>query len=137
MTAQLVRPDIRQSCSLLVAVSSRASHSPTTSRTTAMIRPAIAPRRFPPCSGSVIVLRSSSDSGCWSLIPRLRQRWHAGGFLREATEKPQGIAASDDGCYAFPLRSLLAACAGHRASGPKMKNGLYSVHVQMADGVKG
>jgi len=51
---QLVRPDIRQSCILLAAVKSCASHTPTASRTTAMIRPAIAPRRLSPCSGSVM-----------------------------------------------------------------------------------
>src|SRR5450756_226496 len=54
MTAQFVRPDIRQSCILLDAVSSRASHNPTTRSTTAMARPAIAPRRLPAGSGSVI-----------------------------------------------------------------------------------
>jgi len=54
ITLQFVRPDIRQSCILLVAVSSRASHNPTTSRITAIASPAIAPRRFPPRSGSVI-----------------------------------------------------------------------------------
>jgi hypothetical protein len=52
---QLVRPDIRQSCILLLAVSSWASQSPTTNRTTAMANPAIAGRRFSPWSGSVIV----------------------------------------------------------------------------------
>jgi hypothetical protein len=55
ITLQLVRPDIRQSCILLPAVSSRASHSPNNSNTTAMASPAIAVRRFPPCSGSVIL----------------------------------------------------------------------------------
>jgi hypothetical protein len=54
MTLQLVRPDIRQSCILLLAVSSCASHSPVASRTTAMASPAIAGRRLPPWSGSVI-----------------------------------------------------------------------------------
>jgi hypothetical protein len=32
-------------------------HSPTTNNTTAIARPAIAARRFPPCSGSFIVRR--------------------------------------------------------------------------------
>jgi hypothetical protein len=54
ITAQLVRPDIRQSCILLLAVSSWDSHNPTTSRTTAIANPAIAPRRFPPCSDSLM-----------------------------------------------------------------------------------
>ena len=54
MTLQFVRPDIRQSCILLAAVRSCASHSPSARITTAIASPAIAPRRFPPCSGSVI-----------------------------------------------------------------------------------
>ena len=54
MTLQFVRPDIRQSCILLAAVKSCASHSPSARIATAIAGPAIAPRRFPPCSGSVI-----------------------------------------------------------------------------------
>jgi hypothetical protein len=54
ITLQFVRPDIRQSCILLVAVSSCANHNPTTSRTAAMANPAIAGRRLPPRSGSSI-----------------------------------------------------------------------------------
>jgi hypothetical protein len=54
MTLQFVRPDIRQSCILLAAVKSWASHSPSARIATAIASPAIAPRRFPPCSGSVI-----------------------------------------------------------------------------------
>src|ERR1700756_2540888 len=54
MTLQLVRPDIRQSCILLAAERSRASHSPNASSAAAMISPTIAPRRLSPCSGSVI-----------------------------------------------------------------------------------
>jgi hypothetical protein len=42
---QLVRPDIRQSCILLAAVKSRASHKPTANITAAINNPAIAPRR--------------------------------------------------------------------------------------------
>jgi len=52
ITLQFVRPDIRQSCILLVAVSSCANHNPTTSSTAAMANPAIAGRRLPPRSGS-------------------------------------------------------------------------------------
>jgi hypothetical protein len=55
MTLQLVRPDITQSCSLLAAVRSCASHTPTASRTTAMTSPAMAPRRLSPPSDSLIV----------------------------------------------------------------------------------
>src|ERR1700751_5744403 len=54
MTLQLVRPDIRQSCILLAAVSSRASHQPTTSSTTAIANPAIAGLRLFLGSGSFI-----------------------------------------------------------------------------------
>ena len=50
MTLQLVRPDIRQSCILLAAVNSRASHNPTTRSKTATASPAIA------------VVRLASDS---------------------------------------------------------------------------
>lgn len=55
MTLQLVLPDIRQSCILLAAVRSRASHIPAPSRRTAIINPAIAPRRVSFPSGSAIV----------------------------------------------------------------------------------
>jgi hypothetical protein len=60
MTLQLVRPDIRQSCILLAALSSWASHRPTTSKTAAMANPAIAGVRLPPppsCSGSFMAYR--------------------------------------------------------------------------------
>jgi hypothetical protein len=50
MTLQLVRPVITQSCILLAALSSCASHSPTTSSTAAMASPAIAGVLF--CRGS-------------------------------------------------------------------------------------
>lgn len=46
ITLQLVRPDITQSCNLLAAVRSRASQTPTASRTMAITRPAMAPLRF-------------------------------------------------------------------------------------------
>jgi hypothetical protein len=46
ITLQLLRPDIRQSCILLAAVNSCASHNPTASKTTAIASPAIAGRRF-------------------------------------------------------------------------------------------
>lgn len=73
MTLQLLRPDIRQSCILLVAVSSRASHSPTTSNTTAIARPAMAPRRLPPGSVSAIARKirkqqSKAADRCGSLV---------------------------------------------------------------------
>jgi len=45
-----------QSCSLLAAVRSRASQTPTASRTTATINPATAPVRLSPGSGSVFVI---------------------------------------------------------------------------------
>ena len=62
ITLQFVRPDIRQSCILLAAVKSWASHSPSARIATAIASPAIAPRRFPPCSGSVIS-RSAPKNG--------------------------------------------------------------------------
>src|ERR1700721_1677541 len=52
MTLQLVRPVIRQSCILLAAVNSWASHNPASSKTTAIARPASARRWLPSCSGS-------------------------------------------------------------------------------------
>jgi hypothetical protein len=57
MTLQLLRPDIRQSFILLVAVNSWANHNPTASNTTAIANPAIAGRRFSPFSGSSIATR--------------------------------------------------------------------------------
>src|SRR6516165_7045466 len=48
ITLQLVRPDSTQSCSLLAAVSSRASQIPTASSTTAINNHATAPRRLSP-----------------------------------------------------------------------------------------
>src|ERR1700722_6511619 len=50
MTLQLVRPVITQSCILLAALNSCASHSPTTSSTAAIASPAIAGVLF--CRGS-------------------------------------------------------------------------------------
>src|ERR1700680_2916648 len=55
MTLQLVRPDIRQSCILLAAVRSCASHKPAASIATAINSPAIAPRRFGLSWGSLMV----------------------------------------------------------------------------------
>ena len=52
ITLQLVRPVIRQSCILLAAVNSWASHNPATSKTPAIAKPASARRRLPSCSGS-------------------------------------------------------------------------------------
>jgi hypothetical protein len=60
ITLQLVRPDITQSCSWLADLRSRASQIPTPSRTTAMIRPAMAPRRLSPWSSGSGIGRFTS-----------------------------------------------------------------------------
>jgi hypothetical protein len=65
ITLQLVRPDITQSCILLAAVRSCANHTPTASRTTAMMSPAMAPRRLSPPSGSLIVCNGRLQK-CWA-----------------------------------------------------------------------
>lgn len=70
ITLQLVRPDIRQSCILLAAVSSRASHNPTASRTTAIANPASAGRRFSLGSRSFIAEPSFHSLACSRLPGR-------------------------------------------------------------------
>jgi len=84
---------------LLVAESSRASQSPTTSNTTAIASPAIAPSRFQPGSGSVILCEIPEQS-TWNIAypppdtaTCVRQKITTGSFSRPYFD---GFAARAD-----------------------------------------
>src|SRR5258708_20082973 len=92
MTLQLVRPDIRQSCILLAAVRSWASHRPAASITTAINSPAIAPRRFGLSWGSLMV-SSVPKRSIWLLVRTYHYR--LGRVWRITSSTLAGLDAPD------------------------------------------
>src|SRR5664279_4322991 len=125
MTAQLVRPDIRQSCILLAAVRSCASHKPIARMTTAITSPAIAPRRLPPWSGSFMARTIQEPEGSgynprsgdlWLAIPAGFEPATHGVEIRYSIQLSYGTVGPS-----YHYNSKKAATRTRQ----KMKNGLY------------